>query len=124
SDLSSTCLVHVRGRASLRYPKNSFTLKMTDGEGDPEAVSILGLPAQSDWVLYAPYPDKTLMRDVLGYELHAKMGHWAARTRFVEVFVNKTGAKLGQRDYAGVYVFEEKIKRDKDRVNISKLKPG
>lgn len=121
--LSHTCLVHVRGRASLRYPKNSFSLKITSGEGDPEAVPILGFPPESDWVLYAPYPDKTLMRDVLAYELHAKMGHWAARSRFVEVFVNKTGAKLGQKDYVGVYVFEEKIKRDKNRVNISKLKP-
>jgi len=122
-DLSRSCLVHVRGRASLRYPKNSFTVKVTDGEGDPEKVSALGFPAESDWVLYAPYPDKTLMRDVLAYELHRQMGHWAPRTRFVEVFVNRTGTKLGRQDYAGIYVFEEKIKRGKDRVNIAKLKP-
>ncbi len=123
AQISRTCLLHIRGRASLRYPKNSFTFKTTNGEGDPEAVSILGMPAESDWVLYAPFPDKTLMRDVLAYELHGQMGHWSPRTRFVEVFVNKTGARLGQRDYAGVYVFEEKIKRDKNRVNIAKLKP-
>ena len=123
AQLSRTCLLHIRGRASLRYPKNSFTLKITNGEGDAEAVSMLGMPSESDWVLYAPFPDKTLMRDVLAYELHGKMGHWSPRTRFVEVFVNKTGARLSQRDYVGVYVFEEKIKRDKNRVNIAKLKP-
>src|SRR5438876_5309709 len=87
-EISSACLIHVHGRQSLRYPKNSFALKITDAEGDPNAVSILGFPAESDWVLYAPYPDKTLMRDVLAYELHGKMGHWTPRTRFVEVFVN------------------------------------
>ncbi|HEY0455866.1 MAG TPA: CotH kinase family protein, partial [Verrucomicrobiae bacterium] len=116
-------LVHIRGRASLRYPKNSFTLKLLDGDGDPEAASLLGFPAESDWILYAPYPDKTLMRDVLAYELHAEMGHWASRTKFVEVFVQHLGTKIRRQDYAGVFVFEEKIKRDKNRVDISKLKP-
>src|SRR6185295_10785538 len=117
-------LINIRGRASLRYPKNSFTLKLTDGAGDPEAFSILGFPAESDWVLYAPYPDKTLMRDVLAYEISSRMGHWAPRTRFVEVFVNQAGPKLSRRDYVGVYVLAEKIKRDKNRVNVSKLKPN
>ncbi|MEY2410884.1 MAG: hypothetical protein QOF48_3554 [Verrucomicrobiota bacterium] len=119
---SGRALLNIRGRASLRYPKNSFTIKTMDGEGDPEPDSILGFPADTDWVLYAPYPDKTLMRDVLAYELHEQMGHWAPRTRFVEVFVNRAGARLGRRDYAGVYVFEERIKRGKARVDIAKLK--
>jgi hypothetical protein len=63
------------------------------------------------------------MRDVLAYEISSQMGHWAPRTRFVEVFVNQAGGKLSRRDYVGVYVLVEKIKRDKNRVNISKLKP-
>jgi hypothetical protein len=121
--LSAPCLANVRGRASLRYPKNSFTLKITDPAGDPRKVSLLGLPAESDWVLYAPYPDKTLMRDVLAYEISAGMGHWAPRTRFVEVFVNQTGTRLSRRDYVGVYVLVEKIRRDKSRVNMARLKP-
>jgi hypothetical protein len=64
-----------------------------------------------------------MMRDVLAYEMHAAMGHWAARTKLVEVFVNRTGTKLGLRDYAGIYVFEERIKRDVNRVDLAKLKP-
>jgi len=122
-DFSGRCRLNIRGRASLRYPKNSFSFKTIDGEGDTASVSILGFPAAADWVLYAPYPDKTFMRDVLAYELHAQMGHWAARTRFVEVFVNRTGTKLSLRDYAGVYVFEDRIQRDVNRVKIAKLKP-
>ena len=122
TSFSGRALLNVRGRASLRYPKNSFTVKLIDGEGDASAAAVLGLPADSDWVLYAPYPDKTLMRDVLAYELNAQMGHWAPRTKFVEVFVNRSGGRLQKRDYAGVYVFEERIKRGKSRVDISKLK--
>ena len=122
-ELSAPCLLNVRGRASLRYPKNSFTVKITDELGDPRKVSILGLPAESDWCLYAPYPDKTLVRDVLAYEISGRMGDWAPRTRFVEAFVNHTGTRLSRRDYVGVYVLVEKIKRDKSRVDIAKLKP-
>ena len=121
--LSVRALLNVRGRASLRYPKSSFSVKILDGEGDPSAVSVFGFPSDSDWVLYAPYPDKTLMRDVIAYEWHAAMGHWAPRTKFVEVFINRTGTKLSRRDYAGVHVFEERIKRGKSRVDIAKLKP-
>ncbi len=114
-------LVNIRGRASLRYPKRSYTLKVVDEEDEALQVSPLGLPKESDWVLYAPYPDKTLMRDVLAYELSNQIGRWAPRTRFVEVFVNESGGKLKARDYVGVYVLEEKVKRDKNRVNMERL---
>ncbi len=116
-------VINLRGRASLRYPKHSYTLKMVDAEENPLKVSLLGLPKESDWVLYGPYPDKTLMRDVLAYDLSNAIGRWAPRARFVEIFVNENGGKISQRDYQGVYVFEEKVKRDKNRVNIEKLGP-
>jgi hypothetical protein len=81
------------------------------------------MPAESDWVLYAPYADKSLLRDVLAYEMSNLMGRYATRTRFVEVFLSRGGARLGRDDYAGLYVLEERIKRDDARVNIAKLKP-
>ncbi|MBI3417012.1 MAG: CotH kinase family protein [Verrucomicrobia bacterium] len=115
--------INVRGHTSLRYPKHSFHLKTKDDAHQPLKASILGLPKDSDWILYAPYPDKTLMRDVLAYELSNQIGRYAPRTKFVEVFVNESGRKLSQRDYAGVYVFEEKIKRGKSRVDVEKLGP-
>ena len=122
-DFSGRALFNLRGRASLRYPKSSFTVKLIDGDGDSLDASLLGLPADPDWVLYAPYPDKTLIRDVVAYELHEQMGHWAPRTKFIEVFVNQTGRKLSRNDYVGVYVLVERIARAKSRVNIANLKP-
>lgn len=119
---SGPCSINIRGRASLRYPKNSFTVKTLNGDGDPARAAVLGLSAESDWVLYAPYPDKTLMRDVLAYEMHREMGHWAPCTKFVEVFVNQNGGTVSRRDYVGVYVLVERVKRDKERVDIAKLK--
>jgi hypothetical protein len=113
--------VNVRGFSTLRQPKNSLTLRLTDENNDKVKASLFGLPKESDWVLYAPYADKTLMRDALAYELSNQMGRYAPRTRFVEVFMDRTGGRLGQRDYMGVYVLVEKIKRGKSRVNVTEL---
>jgi hypothetical protein len=124
ADFDGEARIHLRGYTSMRHPKKSFALKTTDEAGDSAKASILGLPADSDWILYAPYPDKTLMRDVLAYELSNQMGHYAPRTRFVELFFSRVGGRLSARDYLGVYVFEEKIKRGKQRVNIAVLQPG
>ena len=122
-DFDGTGEINVRGHTSLRYPKHSYHFKIRDEARNPLKASVLGLPKDSDWVLYAPFPDKTLMRDVLGYDLSNKLGRYAPRTRFVEVFVNESRRKLARRDYLGVYVFEEKIKRGSNRVAIEKLTP-
>ena len=121
ADFNGRGTLHIRGRSSLEYRKSSYTFHVKDDTGSPLKVSLLGFPKDSEWILYAPYPDKTLIRDALAYELSAKMGHYAPRTRFVELFVNRTGAKLSWQGYAGVYVMVERIKRGKNRVNIAKL---
>ncbi|HWN94772.1 MAG TPA: CotH kinase family protein, partial [Methylomirabilota bacterium] len=121
ADFDGWADVKRRGFTSLRFPKMSLTVKTRDDEGDKTKAPLFGLPSDSDWVLYAPYVDKTMMRDVLGYELSNQMGRYAPRTRFVEVFIHRGGAKVSYRDYAGVYVLVEKVKRGKERVNITKL---
>ncbi len=112
-----------RGFTSLRLPKPSFTFKARNDDGDKLKFSPFGLSAESDWVLYAPYQDKTLIRDVLAFELSNQMGRYAPRTRFVEVFLARGSMPLTRNDNLGVYVLIEKIKRGKDRVNIAKLGP-
>ena len=68
------------------------------------------MPAEHDWILNAPYSDKSLVRNVLAYDLANALGHYAPRTRFCELFLNDA--------YQGVYVLIEKIKRDKNRVDL------
>lgn len=105
--------IEIRGSSSQMFPKKSYGFETkTSALADVE-VSLLGMPEESDWILYAPYTDKTMIRDVLTYTLHASMGHWAPRCRYVELFVNGR--------YDGVYVLMEKIKRNNKRVNIAKL---
>jgi hypothetical protein len=115
--------VALRGRSSLRYPKRSFNLRTTDALDDSLKVPLLGLPKEWDWILFAPYPDKTLMRDMLAYEISNQMGRYAPRTRFIELFVHESGGRLTGEDYLGVYALVEKIKQGKQRVNVAKLNP-
>lgn len=114
TDYSGKIGIEVRGQSSQMFPKKAFGIEIRNESGLDTAVSLLGLPAESDWVLYAAYNEKTLIRNALMYELGNRSGLWAPHTRFCEVVLN------GQ--YWGIYLLTEKIKRDKGRVNISKLK--
>lgn len=123
ADFAGPAKLKPRGFTSLRHPKRSYSVETLDGTGEAADVALLGMPADSDWVLYAPYPDKTLLRDVLAYELSNQLGHYASRTRFVEVFVNETTNGLTRAHYVGVYVLEEKVKIAAQRVVLHKLSP-
>jgi hypothetical protein len=90
-------------------------MEARDALGEDISVSLIGMPAESDWVLYGPYTDKTFMRDKLAYDVGRELGRYAPRSRFVEVVINGM--------YEGVYVFLEKIKRGSDRVPIPKVAP-
>lgn len=105
--------IEVRGSSSQSFPKKSYSIELRDNSGQDLDFPLLGFPEESDWVLYAPYTDKTMLRDVLAMYFSRKMGWYASRTKFCELLLN------GQ--YMGVYVLMEKVKRDGDRVNIKKM---
>ena len=116
--------IEIRGSSSTSFPKYGYGIELNDERGDDRRFPLLGLPKHSDWVLYAPYTDKSFMNDVLGYELHEAMGHYSVRRKFVEVFLRQTAGRLSAADYVGIYVLLEKIRIDPNRVDIAKLDPG
>lgn len=108
--------IEIRGNTSqIFFDKKSFSIETRTDSGTNRNVSLLGLPEENDWVLYGPYSDKTMIRNVLAYHLGNTQGRWSPRTRYCEVFINN--------EYRGVYVLTEKIKIDKNRVDIAKLLP-
>lgn len=117
--------LHIRGSSSAEeYDKKSYAFETWDDLDQDQDVSLLGLPEEEDWVLHGPFSDKSLMRNALAYGWHRRLGHDAARTRFVELFVkDRTLGDLDWNDYRGVYTFMEKIKRDDNRLDITKLEP-
>lgn len=105
--------IEYRGSSSQGFPKKSFSLETQDALGENNNVSILDMPIENDWVLYAPYSDKSLIRNVLTYQLGKSLDRYAPRTQLCELLINN--------EYQGVYVFTEKVKRDDNRVDIAKL---
>lgn len=113
NDYDGNIGIEIRGSSSTMFEKKSYGLEIWDENLNDTTASILGMPEEEDWVLHGPYSDKSLMRNFLTFKLGRDLGRYASRTRFVELVINN--------DYRGVYVFLEKIKRDKDRVDIARL---
>lgn len=107
--------IETRGESSQMFPKKSYSLETQDATGENINVELLGFPAENDWILYAPYTDKTMMRNEITFKLSRDIGRYASRTRACEVILNG--------DYQGVYTLMERIKVDDGRVNIASLNP-
>ena len=105
--------IEFRGSTSQSFPKKPYGFETWDESGEDNDVKLLGMPKESDWTLNATYNDKTLMRDGLSYILAGSVMEYAPRVRYNELVIN------GQ--YRGIYLLVEKIKRDKNRVDISKI---
>jgi hypothetical protein len=107
--------IEIRGRYSASLPQKPYGFETRDSAGNNRNVSLLGMPPENDWTLIANYNDKTFLRNYLAFDIFTEMGHYATRSRYCEVVVNN--------EYQGIYTLTEKIKIDKNRVNIAKLTP-
>ncbi|MDH4089332.1 MAG: CotH kinase family protein [Cyclobacteriaceae bacterium] len=115
NDFSGTIGIEIRGSSSQFFPKKQYGIELRDATGTGINASLLTMPAEEDWILFAPYNDKSLMRDALAYKLGRDLGRYAPRTKFCELVLNDV--------YQGIYVLTEKVKRDGNRVDINKLNP-
>lgn len=106
--------IEIRGSSSQLFDKKGYGFETREADGSNNNVELLGMPKENDWVLHGPYSDKSLMRNALAYQIGRDLMDYAPRVRFCELLLNG--------DYRGVYLLTEKIKRDKDRVDINNLK--
>jgi len=106
--------IEIRGSSTQERPKKQygFTTLMSDNI-TKNNVSLLGLPKENDWILNAMVFDPSLMRDYICYNLSRQLGEYASRTIYCELMING--------DYRGLYLLQEKIKADDNRVNITKI---
>ena len=102
-----------RGAYSASLPQKPYGFETRTPTGENLNVPLLGMPVENDWILLANYNDKSFLRNSLAGQLFRQMENYAPRTKHCEVMVNGT--------YQGIYVLTEKIKRDKNRVNIARL---
>ena len=105
--------IGVRGASSVTYPQKSYSFTTMNSTLDSNIV-ILDMPREHDWVLINNWNEKSFVRNTLAQKIFSEMGHYGVRLRHCEVVLNGT--------YTGIYLLGEKIKVDKGRVAISKLK--
>ncbi len=105
--------IEIRGSSSQMFDKKSygFESRSEDFEDDVD-VSMGGFPEEEDWIFYGPYTDKSLIRNKLTFDLSNLIGYKASNTKFYNLTIND--------DFKGIYILMEKIKRDKNRVDIKK----
>ena len=114
--------IKIRGSSTKGRSKASLSLEAQDEFGRDKNISLLGMPSESDWVLWGPYNfDLSLMHNPFIFELSRQIGRYATRTQFVELYLNTGGGTLSSSDYYGVYALMEKISRDADRVDVERL---
>jgi len=114
--------IEFRGSTSFRISdKKSYGIETWDQDGNDVDVAFFDFPEEEDFILLGHIVnlenkyvfDPTLIYNLFGYNLFSKMGHYASRTKIVELEING--------EYKGVYIFLEKLKRNKNRIDIKKL---
>ncbi|MBP6455505.1 MAG: CotH kinase family protein [Chitinophagaceae bacterium] len=106
-------MIGVDIRGSISTPKLSYNVETWQPATVSLDTSLLGMPSENDWVLLAAYTDRSLLRSTLAFTTYDKMGRYAPRMKYCELLIDG--------NYQGVYLFGENIKRNVERVDISKL---
>lgn len=110
-DYEGNIRIEVRGSSSQVLPKKQYGFTTYNITGTTkENVELLNMPEENDWILNGLAFDPSLMRDYISYNLSRYIGEYASRTQYCEMFLNGS--------YQGLYVLQEKMKKDDSRIDI------
>ena len=107
--LSEPGTTRERGNASRNFPKKPYRIKFDKKQ------QVLDAPGKAKkWTLINNYGDKTLMRNLLAFELSRRLGMpYTPYGRAVDVLLNG--------EYKGCYQLCDQIQVHKNRVNITEM---
>ena len=110
--LSEPGTTRERGNASRDFPKKPWRIKFDKKQ------NVLDAPAKAKkWTLINNYGDKTLMRNLLAFELSRRMGMpYTPYGTAVDVLLNG--------EYKGCYQLCDQVEIDKNRVEITEMTPS
>ena len=109
--------ISIRHRGNSTYnnsPKKPYSFRTLEERlrkgGKKRKVSLLGMGRDNNWALLAPYADKSLLRDVLTFELARPWMEYVPQGRHCELFIDGT--------YFGVYVLSEVVTKGRYRLDL------
>ncbi|MCJ7446066.1 MAG: CotH kinase family protein [Bacteroidales bacterium] len=109
--------IEIRGSSSQITEKKQYGFSTKNADNiTNNNVRLLGLPAEHDWILNGMVFDPALIRDYLCFNLSRQIGEYASRAVYCELIING--------EYTGLYLLDEKIKADDNRVDVIKIDPN
>lgn len=102
----------IRGRGNSSwdaYPKKGFKLKFD------KKVSMLGSPqADKNWVFISNYGDKSLLRNMIGYDMSDRLDglEFTTSHKFIDVYLNG--------EYYGIFMMCDNVEAGNGRIDIDK----
>ncbi len=112
-DYNGSIGIKYRGNSSYyNSEKKPFAIQTWNSSGKKEKASILGMPKDDDWALLAPFNDKSMIRDILTYELMRGTLEYVPTGKYCELILNGV--------YQGVYIMAARVKQGDNRINIKK----
>ena len=128
--LATRIVMDRRGSSTLGNAKYNVNVEARKGRDEDDSdVKLLGFAGGSDYVFSGPFTwDRSEIHNPFIYALSNQIGRYAPGVRNVEVFFDVTGGSLNApggntNDYFGIYNIVQKIRRDKTRVDVTKLDP-
>ncbi|MFM7216501.1 MAG: CotH kinase family protein, partial [Bacteroidota bacterium] len=107
----SAIKIETRGHTTLDLMQKSFGFRLNEKDRAVNDTGIPGMGRGSEWVLYAPACDLSMIRNVFSYDLFRDMGHYAVRYEPVEVIINNR--------YRGIYYLMQRISIGPDRLYLT-----
>lgn len=106
--------IEIRGSSSQAFSKKQygFSTRLAD-DVSRNNISLLGMPEEHDWILNGMVFDTALIRQYINFNLSRQLGNYASRAAYCELVINN--------HYQGLYLLEEKVKADKERVDVIKI---
>lgn len=121
--LTTRAGIKTRGSSTGGQPQSNFAIEWWDEFNQDRDLPVLGMPEDSEWVLYAPNEfDAALIHNPFTMELSRQMNFPAPQTRFVEVYLNK-GGNIRSNDWFGLYVLMQKPGLAQGRIDAPKAAP-
>ncbi len=115
--VSTQTLIRKRGHMSRGFEKAQYALKFIDDSGLDNDISVMGMSAHNEWVLYGPYLDKSLIRNYLLYNISGEIMDYSPNVRYCELFLDG--------DYRGLYLMCESITSgDGTRLDLTVTEKG
>lgn len=106
--------IRYRGNTSFNWsekkPYNFKTMETDDPNGKKQKTKLLGMPKDHTWVLLAPYDDRSLLRDVLVFQLARPYFEYTPRCKYCELVLDGI--------YYGIYILTENIRKGENRLNL------